>query len=505
MSGPNSYDALLIALGLVCRVCVALWGHSGYSSPPMHGDFEAQRHWLEITTSLPVGEWYKHTKLNDLQYWGLDYPPLTAYVSWMFGWAASHITPQLVELTSSRGYEQLDGRVFMRASVIICDTVLLIPVVKSICCEIVSCNRRSGFDVTISNWWLYTLSCILLPGLLLIDHGHFQYNGVCLALALYGGFLISRDRDILGSVYFCLSLNFKQMSLYYAPVFFCCLLRKCFVQPGIAAKIGKLLTLGVTVMAVFGILWAPFCVYHHPEDTCVSSLLQVLHRQFPFSRGIFEDKVANIWYAVSVAVDFRAFLSHSLLLRASLLLTLTLLAPTCYFLLTTPVTLVTFLLAMINSSLAFFLASFQVRGSRIISCSAERIVTPYIVCVLIGAREVSTVGACPSVVPSALGRSVLLLASSVGMLHDVPAAGEGQVACPVCGVCRRVSGDCNTTRSGGARYWQGGATCTEEAAERGGSLRQRTQLGRVSHEVRADKGSDRRCDQAGAGSDFLRR
>ena len=48
---------------------------------PMHGDFEAQRHWMEITNHLPMSFWYFY----DLQYWGLDYPPLTAYHSWAAG------------------------------------------------------------------------------------------------------------------------------------------------------------------------------------------------------------------------------------------------------------------------------------------------------------------------------------------------------------------------------------------------------------------------------------
>lgn len=47
----------------------------------MHGDFEAQRHWMEITTHLPIAQWYFY----DLEYWGLDYPPLTAYHSWLLG------------------------------------------------------------------------------------------------------------------------------------------------------------------------------------------------------------------------------------------------------------------------------------------------------------------------------------------------------------------------------------------------------------------------------------
>lgn len=57
----------------------------GYNTPPMYGDYEAQRHWLEITIHLPIRQWYTY----DLQYWGLDYPPLTAYHSWLCGkmWA----------------------------------------------------------------------------------------------------------------------------------------------------------------------------------------------------------------------------------------------------------------------------------------------------------------------------------------------------------------------------------------------------------------------------------
>ena len=51
----------------------------------MYGDFEAQRHWMEVTWHLPLADWYRATPDNDLQYWGLDYPPLTAYVSWALG------------------------------------------------------------------------------------------------------------------------------------------------------------------------------------------------------------------------------------------------------------------------------------------------------------------------------------------------------------------------------------------------------------------------------------
>jgi alpha-1,3-glucosyltransferase len=31
---------------------------AGQSKPPMYGDYEAQRHWMEITYNLPVKEWF---------------------------------------------------------------------------------------------------------------------------------------------------------------------------------------------------------------------------------------------------------------------------------------------------------------------------------------------------------------------------------------------------------------------------------------------------------------
>lgn len=71
---------ILMVVGLF-RWTTGLWGYSGFNSPPMHGDFEAQRHWMEITKHLPVSQWYFY----DLGWWGLDYPPLTAYHSWLLG------------------------------------------------------------------------------------------------------------------------------------------------------------------------------------------------------------------------------------------------------------------------------------------------------------------------------------------------------------------------------------------------------------------------------------
>ncbi len=43
-------------------------GYSGAGTPPRWGDFEAQRHWMELTQGVPLGQWYSW----DLDWWGLD-------------------------------------------------------------------------------------------------------------------------------------------------------------------------------------------------------------------------------------------------------------------------------------------------------------------------------------------------------------------------------------------------------------------------------------------------
>ena len=345
---------LLILLSILLRYLTGLWGYSGYNKPPMYGDYEAQRHWMEITISLPINEWYRNTSNNDLMYWGLDYPPLTAYTSLAMGKVIELFYPDLVLLTSSRGHESDVGKVIMRLSVIMMDILVFIPSIL-----LLVIKKTSPSSSLLSSRYL-SLLCLCCPAIILIDHGHFQYNGTALGLSLLGAVFILSDKDVLGSIFFCLALNFKQMTLYYAPVFFFCLLRKCFIKSSSSSSLIHLIKLGITVIISFTVLWSPFCIYDDSSSSCLSSLLQVLHRQFPFSRGIFEDKVANLWYCGSIVIDFRQYLSIEVMVKMSLVLTLLLLTPICINLLMAPLCPTRMLLALMNSALAFFLASFQV-------------------------------------------------------------------------------------------------------------------------------------------------
>ena len=105
-------------------------------------DFRAlNRHYLQWSR-------YVNTTQNDLDYWGLDYPPLTAYQvnpavacllispvkashscvvwacqSWLFGKVIEHYEPEAVALGTSRGYETPSSKTLLRWSAVAADVL----------------------------------------------------------------------------------------------------------------------------------------------------------------------------------------------------------------------------------------------------------------------------------------------------------------------------------------------------------------------------------------------
>lgn len=172
----------------------------------MYGDYEAQRHWMELTIHLPLREWYTY----DLQYWGLDYPPLTAYISWICGvvyvpclmrvamsrvtdtiCSGSWIDPSWFALGSSRGIESAGSTTYMRTTVLVFDTLVYLPAlllfVRSWHTD--RSTRTQVYIIFCVVWHILKLDVLqelallmllLQPTLLLIDFGHFQYNSVML-------------------------------------------------------------------------------------------------------------------------------------------------------------------------------------------------------------------------------------------------------------------------------------------------------------------------------------
>jgi len=339
----DSTKLLLVCLGLLVRYGVTLWPHSGQDSPPLYGDYEAQRHWQEVTVNLPVADWYVNTTDNDLLYWGLDYPPLTAYHSYLVGLVGQKLNSSYVELNTSRGMQTQKHKLFMRLTVIASDLIVLFP---------------AAFMFSSKNY--LTVSTLLAyPGLILIDHGHFQYNNISIGMALVAVAFILRGRDVLASAFFVAALNYKQMELYHALPFFFYLLATCARQKTWAGKIYKLVKIGLTVIFSFGLIWSPFILLGQ------NSLLQVVLRIFPFNRGLFEDKVSNFWCALDVVIKLKQQMAVPDLAKLCLGTTFTLSLPSNIHLLFSPSRNI-FLLSLVNTSLVFFLFSFQVHEKSIL-------------------------------------------------------------------------------------------------------------------------------------------
>ncbi|KNC70492.1 hypothetical protein SARC_16978, partial [Sphaeroforma arctica JP610] len=109
-------------------------------------------------------------------------PRLTGYWSCAWGALAHTINPTWVALHASHGIETPESKAFMRFTVLSSDLLLWLPV----CILFAYIHHRR------SDWAHKTtliVGMIMCPSLIMVDHGHFQYNGVSLALALAGALL----------------------------------------------------------------------------------------------------------------------------------------------------------------------------------------------------------------------------------------------------------------------------------------------------------------------------
>ncbi|XP_042380705.1 probable dolichyl pyrophosphate Man9GlcNAc2 alpha-1,3-glucosyltransferase [Zingiber officinale] len=346
--------AVAVALfALLIRLLVSLGPYSGQGTPSMYGDYEAQRHWMEITLHTPTAEWYRNTAANNLSYWGLDYPPLTAYQSLAHAFLINASIPESLALSSSRGFESHKSKLAMRWTVLSSDLLVLFP--AAIYFVSVYFRRNVGGDAKgrSSPWFLAMI--LLNPCLILIDHGHFQYNCISLGLTLGAIAAILSQKEITASILFCLAINHKQMSLYYAPAFFSHLLGKCFRRKN---PIFEVLKLGLVVIGIFALVWWP---YIHS----VQSVMEVIHRLAPFERGVFEDYVANFWCSTSMLIKWKRIFTISTMRFICSIATILAFFPSFVQQIKSPSDL-GFLYSLLNSSFSFYLFSYQVHEKSIL-------------------------------------------------------------------------------------------------------------------------------------------
>ncbi|KAM9902819.1 hypothetical protein OXX69_008157 [Metschnikowia pulcherrima] len=256
-------------------------------------DFDVHRNWLAITNKLPMKQWYT----ENTSQWTLDYPPFFAY----FEWALSQLVPASVSADGCLdiveiGKYGMPTVYFQRVSVMASEIVLFLSLRWYVQTSTLPAEKTRAFAVA--------SSLILSPGLLLIDHVHFQYNGMMYGLLVFMINCARLERYVLCGFFFAVLLCFKHIYLYLAPAVFIYLLRaytlnltydtkkSALANAVVLVRWKNLLKLGSTVILVFSAAFAPFAYY--------GVMPQLIARLFPFSRGLTHAYWApNVWAVYS--------------------------------------------------------------------------------------------------------------------------------------------------------------------------------------------------------------
>ncbi|EPQ66242.1 Glucosyl transferase [Blumeria graminis f. sp. tritici 96224] len=240
-------------------------------------DFEVHRNWLAITNSLPTDKWY----YENTSEWTLDYPPFFAYFEWLLSLFAKIIDPEMTKILNL-GYNNWKTVYFQRVTVILTELVLVYALYMFVKSAPITSRRASHAAA---------LSILLSPGLLIIDHIHFQYNGFLYGLLILSLVLARNESTTLASgALFAALLCFKHIFLYLAPAYFIYLLRGyCLETKNIFRfRVKNCFKLGISISTIFLAAFGPFIYW--------GQTAQVISRLFPFSRGLCHAYWApNFW------------------------------------------------------------------------------------------------------------------------------------------------------------------------------------------------------------------
>lgn len=240
--------------------------------PAYHStDFEVHRHWLAITHSLPLKFWYS----DESSEWTLDYPPFFAYFERFLAFFASRIDSRIVDLTNLN-YGSTSVVLFQRITVMAADVVLYWSLFEL------------GKGLGLRQRRVLYLAVIFSPGLLIVDHIHFQYNGFLFGILLLSLAKMRYGNDLIGGLGFAILVCFKHLFAIAGPLYFVYILRH-YCRGG-----RQFFAMAGSVTGVLALAFGPFWYY--------GEISQVLKRLFPFGRGLCHAYWApNAWALYNVA------------------------------------------------------------------------------------------------------------------------------------------------------------------------------------------------------------
>jgi len=348
-------------LSLVLVTCIKFLLIPAYRST----DFDVHRNWLSITHHLPVSQWYFDDNDGTTVH-TLDYPPLFALFEYLLSnnpltkWAiqAELVDQRCFEILPDNDNQPTDECIFFqRFTVILSDFIF-------ICGALAASNFvhdvRTNSNITenssinekhtpiLSNATISTLLITLNPGILLLDHVHFQYNGMLLGLLLLSlGFMARSatytsifDKElniVISAFFFGTLLTMKHLYLTLAPLYFIYLLRFCCFHPytrshddtnkineekedqessiPLQISIKGFTKLAVCTLSTLILPFLPFIISSYKDE--IPQISQMLKRLFPFARGLCHDYwAANVWALYLFGDKCLSFISKTVLGRS---------------------------------------------------------------------------------------------------------------------------------------------------------------------------------------------
>lgn len=148
---------------------------------------------------------------------------------------------------SSYGYFTTEHKVFMRLTSLLTDLLLYIPSAFLLSKELVPrkhCNLHLAFFFLIA----------MMPSLVVIDHGHFQFNSAMMGLSLLSVYFLLKKQLVMCCVSLTLGVNFKVTTLFYSLAIAVAVLARALhhrLWPYLLIK------LMVVVSFVFFVVWYP--------------------------------------------------------------------------------------------------------------------------------------------------------------------------------------------------------------------------------------------------------
>jgi alpha-1,3-glucosyltransferase len=340
LTSPTSLTPKSALLTFLLLSCVKWLLVPSYRST----DFDVHRNWLALTRHVPITDWY-YDDVNGTTVHTLDYPPLFAFFEYALsnnivtrkmledGWLDARCLESLSD-ASCNDPPPSDACVkFHRGTVIfVGDAIFFVGAYFAT--KAMSSLGEDGCERA-SSYFTFA-SLVGNPGIVMLDHVHFQYNGMLLGVLLIsiscmvrGGAGRSvtsssssssspssilqanngRCWELLSAAIFAGLLAMKHLYLTLAPLYFFYLLgRHCHVvvvgegktkggvidtstckgdeerttKTTLRFSWSRLLVLAaVSMLCLFG-PFVPFLVHTDPTG----QMRQILKRLFPFGRGV---------------------------------------------------------------------------------------------------------------------------------------------------------------------------------------------------------------------------